>query len=686
MSRAKSQLEYAAPFTHLNGYWPREILGAGGFAQTFRAEKEGQDFALKVLNELPMGADAVRFEREVEALQLEHPNLVSYVESGIGRYGGLERAYIAMPYLPGRTLKEAVDGTKDPPPTIREIRNIISSVADGLDFLHGLNISHQDLNPKNIFLTDDGQVLILDFGLAKFHDLASVTLEGHGVGTPAFMAPEQLRGEVDHASDLYALGATLYYCLTGRPPFAGHPMVLMKMIESENPEPPSAHDPEIDPLLDDLVLGLLAKEPVQRPAPAGRIASRLREPEKSSPLPAPYDRSSAPILAVRATMAQAGRAVLGTAMTGAVPDLAVASVTVPDVLAELARAAGFVPEMRLAVDTRISDTASLNMPKGLRGRDYAPPAGHGPYKQQDLREPDTSKRVARGDLGEQLRLGATAFRSSGFTFSASNDHWLKRNARLQTDSLQARDAYDAAAPLFATIRCDLDALASREDRIAIANRYSRGNPDGYWVEILGLSPKAAAEVIASAFDFFLLLQERGVPVVAALPGSLVELAWSIGIAGIEVKLGRQGSVSRMTSHPQIQRDHSPRFEFLSIFDSMPRNETLELLDHGLLPESQCDCPSCQLAPSLSARAEAACDHSLAAFLMLRKALTPLDVAQRVERIETRFDEAEAHLKEARGALKSPRFSSAHVRNLRRTLEALRQGGALAPVGRLQRSA
>src|ERR1700741_5439864 len=105
MTRRESTFVPGEPFADIAGYFLRETLGSGGFAQTFRAEKDGRQFALKMLHELPMGTDAVGFEREVRALQLEHPNLVSYVESGIATYGGLERAYIAMPYLPGRTLR-----------------------------------------------------------------------------------------------------------------------------------------------------------------------------------------------------------------------------------------------------------------------------------------------------------------------------------------------------------------------------------------------------------------------------------------------------------------------------------------------------------------------------------------------------------------------------------------------------
>ncbi len=673
------------PFREIAGYRLRQILGAGSFAQTYLAEKDGQQFALKMLVEMPMGIDAVRFEREVEALQLEHPNLVSYVESGIGMYGSLERAYIVMPFLPGRTLREAIEGSKGPPLGVAEIRHIAAQVADGLAFIHEHNITHQDLNPKNIFLTNDGHALILDFGLARFHDKATITLEGHAVGTPAFLAPEQLRGAVDLSSDIYALGATIYYCLTGRPPFIGHQIALMKMIEVEEPEPPSSYKSDLDPSLDDLVLKLMAKEPLQRPSDAKAVADRLRQPQKPHPAPVPYKRNSAPLLAVRATMTQASRAVIDTAMTGAIPDFAIAALTLPDVLGELIRAGGFLPELGVVVDTRVHDTTSLNMPKAIKALDYASTKDHGPYTDKDFRDPETCKRVARGDFKAQVEYGGSVYRSVGFAFSNSEDNWLKRNARFQSDGLQAWRAYDPSRPMFASIRCDIDALGHRDNRIAIANRYSRGHPSGFWVEIYGLSAMASPEVISAAFDFLLLLQERGVPVIAALPGSLVELAWSIGIAGVEIKLGRQGAVARTSNRAPIRTDTSPRFEFPSIFDSMPNRETLELLDHGLLPESQCDCPSCQLAKSLSARADAACDHSLAMFLALRSTLSGLDIDQRIERLIGRFDEAEAHLKDARRTLKSQRFSASVVRNLRGSLVALRDNGALAPIGKLQRS-
>jgi len=668
------------------GYKLLRRLGAGGFAQTFLAEKDGKHFALKLFHELPSGEAAVRFEREIEALKLDHTNLVRYIDSGISSYGGLTRAFIVMPFVPGKTLREAIDGAQ--PLSAAELRRIVAEIADGLAFLHEHNVTHRDLTPKNVFLTDEGKVLILDFGLARMHDRSTLTLNGQWLGTLAYCAPEQLRNETDLHADLYGLGATLYDALTGRPPFvADNVMALMEMIGGEDPEPPSAHNPAVPEDLDELVLALLAKEPVQRPASAEDVAKTLRAPRgERRAKPDPHDRNSPPRLAIRATSSSAARAILDAAMTGATPDLALGPVTKPEVLDELGRAAAFDPSLLIAVDTKVETTARIDMPKSVRERAYAPVDGT-PYRHQSLRDPACAKRVARGDLAEQLAEGATVFRTPCFPFDSPDDQWIKRDARLLGDSRHARDAIDAEALLLAMVRCDIDALAAgRDARVSIANRFVREMPNGYWIEIPGLMAHSKPAAIAAAFDLFLLLQERGVPAFAALPGSLVELAWSVGIAGVEVKLGRVGGTGADTVRTPTNAAQPPRFEFPSIFAALPPDEAILLLAGQVLPESECNCPSCRIAGTPAARVAAAEPHDLRTWLKLRDELIGLDIAQRVERLRVRLSDAEAHLGAARRAMpQSNRFNSRAVRGLAETLDLLEKSGALAPVGVLRRT-
>lgn len=670
------------PLGEIAGYRLLRLLGYGGFAHTFLAEKEGAEFALKILNEMPQGVAAARFEREVEALQLEHPRLVRYQDSGIASYGGLTRPYIAMPYVPGATLRDKIDAGSSSL-AVERVQAIGAEVAEGLSFLHQHNIAHRDMTPKNVFLTESDEVLIIDFGLARLQDRPSLTLKGQMLGTLAYCSPEQLRGETDLHTDIYGLGATLYHALTGRPPFVATGLpALIGMINGESPDPPSVHNAAVPDELDDLLLALLAKEPVQRPASAEAVMRYLQQPAASvRAKPVPYDRDAAPMLAVRATTTSAGRAVLGAAMTGSVPDVAVAAITTPAPLRELARAAGFDPRLGLVVDTRVETTASIVMPKAVSERAYAPPDG-APYGHEQLRDPSSARRLARADIGEQAGAGASVFRSSSFPFSGPDDPWIKRDVRLLSDGLFARDAQDAEAPLYATIRCDLDALSSRGDRISIANRFARGSPDGYWVEIYGLSAISEPRVIAAAIDLLHLLQEQGVPAIAALPGPLVELAWSVGIGGAEVKLGRVGGTAGATLRAPAQGYRPPRFELPSIFASVEPGEAAVLLARELVPESQCLCPSCSFAGAPDACVRSADDHNLSCWLALREELSTLCVTERVDRLRARFSDAQGLVGGTRGALPDNRrrYQARVLRNLVGTLDFLEQGGMLAPMG------
>jgi hypothetical protein len=684
MDRARTGVASPGPFEAIAGYRLLGLLGSGGFADTFKAVKDGQEYAVKILREVPMGVNAVRFEREIAALKLEHRNLVRYVDSGIDAYGGLRRPFIAMPYLPGRTLREAIESTERPL-SIDEVAKIAAATADSLAFLHHHNVAHRDLNPKNIYLTDAGDVLILDFGLVKLMDHSSLTMRGQVLGTWPYCAPEQLRDQTDLHTDLYGLGATIYHALTARPPFlATSTAAFVEKIRGEEPEPPSVLNPETPADLDELVLALLAKEPLQRPADAAAVATALRRPHRVAAVkPPPYDRGSDPILAVRASTSTAARAVVGAAMLGEPPQIAGGAITTPPILEDLVRATSLAPGMGLIVDTRVETTVAIGMPKTVAVRRFAPEGGE-PYRHSDLRSPEECRRVARGDLQEQDAEGASILRSACLPFGRPDDDWLKRDARLLGDQLAARDAINADAPFFATVRCDVDALALEEDRLAIANRLTRGAPDGFWFEAYQLSVHSPVEAIAGALEMFLLMQERGVPTVASLPGPLVELAWSIGVAGAEVKLGRVGGAYAPRTKPMPNADRRPRFEFPSIFGSFAPEDAVALLELEVLPESRCGCPTCQLARTLSDRVEAADSHDLTVWGGLRGELIGMQIADRVERLRERFAEAEALLGEAKGALSKGRGSKRHVVKLRETLELLTKRGALEPFGKLKR--
>ncbi len=253
-------------------YQIERLVGEGGMGQVYGAIHPviGKRAAIKVLRgELCSNAEAVdRFVLEARAVnQIGHPNIVDVFAFGSLPDG---RQYMVMEWLRGESLDQRIRRT---PPTIDEACEITIGICAALDAAHAENIIHRDLKPHNVFLVHargmKPQVKLLDFGLVKLvgEEGMERTRSGSMLGTPAYMSPEQARGRgVDHRTDLYALGVMLFELATGSLPFVEPSAMEMVMAHMQTPPPiPSTFKPAIPPILDELIIGLLAKEPDQRP-------------------------------------------------------------------------------------------------------------------------------------------------------------------------------------------------------------------------------------------------------------------------------------------------------------------------------------------------------------------------------------------------------------------------------------
>ena len=222
-------LSALTPGTRLGPYEILAAIGAGGMGEVYRARdtRLGRDVAVKIVPPaVAANADALaRFERETRAVAaLSHPNILTIHD--VGRSDGT--AYAVLELLEGQTLRARLDGGALPQ---RKALEIAAQMARGLAAAHDKQIAHRDLKPENIFVTADGSVKILDFGLARqtgaplssaadSATMAPSTEPGMVLGTVGYMAPEQVRGEPsDHRADIFALGCVLYEMLTGRRPF-----------------------------------------------------------------------------------------------------------------------------------------------------------------------------------------------------------------------------------------------------------------------------------------------------------------------------------------------------------------------------------------------------------------------------------------------------------------------------------
>ena len=240
-----------------------EELGRGGMGVVYRVRQKSLDreLALKVL--LPGERMLQRFRREAKSLaRLRHPHIARLHE--VGECEG--RIYFTMDLIEGESLAARIASDSiTPSQAVRWLRQVTSAVR----YVHGHGLVHRDLKPANILIDEEGDACVVDFGLARDVEVSSeLTASGHLLGTPAYMAPEQVRGESDHvgeATDVWALGAVLYECLTGRPAFRGESLVeLVQSVCEMEPIPPRKLDPKIPFALEVICLEALAKDPARR--------------------------------------------------------------------------------------------------------------------------------------------------------------------------------------------------------------------------------------------------------------------------------------------------------------------------------------------------------------------------------------------------------------------------------------
>ncbi len=252
----------------------QQVIGQGGMGAVYLAQQSRphRQVAVKVL--MPMvpltstqlAAFLERFRRETDAAaSLEHPHIVPVHE--YGEQNGL--AYLVMPYISGGTLRDEMEGEEQLPLT--KAVNYLEQMASALDFAHERGVIHRDIKPANILMTPTGRLLLTDFGLVKVvsgGQSAQVRLTGAGapVGTPDYMAPEQVVGEgVDGRADQYSLGVILYQMLTGTTPFQGEtPMQIAARHLQTQPPSPRIYRPDLPTAAEHVILRVLAKSPDDR--------------------------------------------------------------------------------------------------------------------------------------------------------------------------------------------------------------------------------------------------------------------------------------------------------------------------------------------------------------------------------------------------------------------------------------
>jgi serine/threonine-protein kinase len=218
-----------------------------------------------------------RFQREEAiARELDHPFVLKVI-----RVEDKSRPYIAMEYLEGQTLARLLHSVRPLP--VADALQIAGRICQALEYLHGHGVIHRDLKPDNVMLCDDGTIRILDFGIARAAGLRRLTFSGFtaAMGTPDYMAPEQVRGKSGNArTDLYSLGAMLYEMVTGSVPFGGdNAYVAMRARLVGDPPAPRTLNPQVPEAVEEIVLHALERDPDDRYPSAAALRAELEAPE-----------------------------------------------------------------------------------------------------------------------------------------------------------------------------------------------------------------------------------------------------------------------------------------------------------------------------------------------------------------------------------------------------------------------
>ncbi|OKI77056.1 protein kinase domain-containing protein [Micromonospora sp. CB01531] len=258
-------------------YQSEELLGSGGMGEVWRGRDLRLDrpVAIKVLTaaglQEPMAAE--RFDREARAAAgLTHPHIVAVYDFGTEE----NDSYLIMELVEGRTVSALIT---EGPLTVLQAMSIAVQACDGIAAAHAAGVVHRDVKPGNLIVTATGSVKICDFGIARLpwaEGENTLTEPATKLGSSSYMSPEQALGQpVDHRTDLYGLGCTLYAMLAGGPPFAGEPLSVLHQHVNEPPPPLRERRPDVPAELDALATELLAKDPADRPTGAPEVRDRL---------------------------------------------------------------------------------------------------------------------------------------------------------------------------------------------------------------------------------------------------------------------------------------------------------------------------------------------------------------------------------------------------------------------------
>lgn len=266
----------------IDGYEIIRYVGKGQFGTVYICKKDSNEYAMKIFNleyvltEYSMHGENNRIRNEIEALKrVKHKNTINYIDDGSFENNNQKYIYVIMEQAKGIELKKYINENDIP---LDDAINIVNQILDALDCIHKNNIIHRDLKPQNIFIDEDKNIKVLDYGLSKVIDFTSITSTGEAIGSPIYMSPEQLvdSKHIDYRSDYYSLGIILFELLSRKFPYNfSNINELFYKILNEKPISILQYMPQMPNYVDNLIITLLEKDVYKRPDNIQKIKDLL---------------------------------------------------------------------------------------------------------------------------------------------------------------------------------------------------------------------------------------------------------------------------------------------------------------------------------------------------------------------------------------------------------------------------
>ncbi len=602
---------------NINGYQIIEFRGKGSFGTVYKCQKDNCIYAMKVFArdfvfaEFAKGFDN-RITREIETLKKVTGKYVAgYVDDGTFTDNGWEYIYVIMDFVEGQDLAKIMKSrTFD----IDEALSIFNQILSGIESIHSQKLIHRDLKPGNIYMLDNGDIKILDFGLSKLIDYTSITNTGDQLGTPLYMSPEQISDSknVDYRSDYYALGVILFELLTGNSPYGsvGSREELYYKIKMEPPISIRFFIPTISNSIDNLILELLHKENYKRPNTIEDIRKYIRDSNTTSE---DVVKSFEPAHYVRLWNEK-------TVLEDYYADgYVVENVVFP--INHQSQQKNLLKIIKNHDVNTIIDPATIRLAydtyadvKGIVALPYAP-TDLSRLELEDLKDYDKKKEYVKKVVDEQLKHGVknvvAPFHMSNNSNLVkikmdTNENWFSLDVKLLEETRDYLDSIDFDGNLIGGFCIKADILTNSTEREYFLNVLSGLNCDMYWIYVDCIKENSnVAQLYNYATALLDLQKSTNKPVIAGRIGAFGLVLLAFGLYAFESGTSRFESfyedLYKDTSDPynMYVRYYMPELLANVAVERKNPVRIIRLLHSKVGADITCHCPYCDgVEPSL----------------------------------------------------------------------------------------